>query len=81
MPLKYKWPKYSKILKNDQNTPKPQNYQNNHKTYKMTKYPETQRKWPKYPQNPKNDQNTPPNLKITKIPLKPIKWPKIPPET
>ena len=28
MSLKWKWPKHSKIFKNDQNTSKPENYQN-----------------------------------------------------
>ena len=48
---------YSKILKNDQNIPKPKNYQNNPETYKMTKIP------PK----PENYQNTPKTQVMTKI--------------
>ena len=48
MPPKWKWPKYSKIFKNDQNTPKS----------KITKIPPKLKKWPKYPWNPKYDQNT-----------------------
>ena len=68
MPLKYKWLKYSKIFKNDQNTPKLQNYQNNHETYKMTKIPLKPKKMTKISQN----------LKITKIPPKPKKMTKIP---
>ena len=68
MPLKYKWLKYSKIFKNDQNTPKLQNYQNNHETYKMTKIPLKPKKMTKISQN----------LKITKIPPKPKKWQKFP---
>ena len=58
MPLKWKWPKYSKIFKDDQNTLKPKNDQNISKTQKMIKIPSKAKKWPKYPQNPKNDQNT-----------------------
>ena len=61
MPLKWKWPKYSKIFNNDQNNPKSKNDQNMHETQKITKIP------PK----PKNYQNTLKNLKMTKILPKP----------
>ena len=71
MVIKCKWPKYSKILKNDQNTPKSQNYQNNHETYKITKIPpKLKKKETKISQKPKNDQNIPKTQKITTIPPK-----------
>ena len=45
---------------------KPKNYQNNPKTYKMTKYAQNPKNDQNIPRNPKNDQNTLKNLKITK---------------
>ena len=42
---------------------KSKNYQNNPKTYKMTKIPSKPKKMTKISRNPKNDQNTPQNPK------------------
>ena len=77
-----KWPKYTRKLKNDQNT-----FQN----LKMTKIllKQKKKKMTKIPLKQKNDQNIPKtqqmikilprrNLKITKIPPKSKKWPKYP---
>ena len=75
MPLKWKWPKYSKIFKNDQNTPKSKNDQNTLKTQKMTKIPLKPKKLPIHLLNPKIYQNIPETKKMTKIPPKPKKWP------
>ena len=68
MPLKCKWPKYSKIFKNDQNTPKLENYQNNPKTYKMTKIPPKPKNDQNNPKTLKKDQNTPETQKRPKYP-------------